>query len=68
MAESVTIVCDGCGERVGKAHRTKVRPGREPIRRAAMDLCPDCLEKVLSSLRRPAKPRTAVAKTLIASN
>jgi len=57
--ESVTIVCDGCQARIGKAERTRIRWSREP-RRPAYDLCPDCRDKVFDD-RAEARPSTQPA-------
>jgi hypothetical protein len=56
MAETLTIVCDRCGERTAKAFRTRVKWGAQPIKRASVDLCGECTEWLLTKLGRIAPP------------
>jgi hypothetical protein len=50
MTESLTIICDRCHERVGKASRTRIRWSAEPTRREPTDLCPACRDSVMELL------------------
>ena len=50
MSEVLTIKCDRCGSRVGKASRTRIRFGAQPFRREPMDACPDCSQLILVAL------------------
>jgi hypothetical protein len=66
MAETLTIKCDRCGSRIGKASRTRIRWSVEPARREPVDLCPDCALVVLVVIGKAApepEPAAVVVKT-----
>lgn len=63
MSETLTIVCDSCGSRIGKASRTKIRFAREPYRVEPTDLCPDCAHLVLVAIGKAPAPAAPTART-----
>lgn len=50
MATSVTITCDKCHARMGKASHTQIRWSKQPSRRDPLDLCPECRDSLMEHL------------------
>ena len=50
MSEVLTVTCDSCGSRIGKASRTRVRFSAQPQRREPLDACPDCAAKIIAAM------------------
>ena len=61
MSETLVVVCDRCGRRVGKAERVKIRWGSQPSRREPNDLCGDCRGALTEWLDH--RPTNATAPT-----
>jgi hypothetical protein len=68
VSETLTIHCDKCSSKVGKASRVKIRFAREAGHKGDLDLCRDCAsELILEPLDLaapglfPAEPVKAVA-------
>jgi hypothetical protein len=50
MSEVTTITCDRCAEKTTKAHRSKIKWGRESGCRGSYDLCGECSEWIAAKL------------------